>query len=111
MSVKILVLTLAIAAAILVVAAIIAIRRSYGRKARRAGYASIGDYLRAVPRSDEEKQDAVDMVVKGFVLCVVGLLIPPLILIGVFPLFYGSRKLLSASMGLGLIDDADRPGA
>ena len=30
---------------------------------------------------------------------------------GSVPLFYGGRKLVYASMGLGLVDDADQPGA
>ena len=97
----------------IVVIAVVAVKvsRAYRRKAQRAGYASIGAYLRAVPRSDEEKQDAVDLALKGLALCVLGLLVPPLILIGVFPLFFGTRKLVYASMGLGLVNDADQPGA
>jgi len=35
----------------------------------------------------------------------------PLILVGIFPLYYGTRKVVYASMGLGLVDDADPPGA
>jgi hypothetical protein len=34
-----------------------------------------------------------------------------LLLLGVFPLFYGGRKVAWASMGLGLVDDADQPSA
>ena len=77
------------------------------RKARRTGYSSIMEYLRAVPRSDREKQDAINFVLQGLVICVFGLLIPPLVLIGVFPLFIGVRKLLSALVGLGFVDDID----
>ena len=40
-----------------------------------------------------------------------GLLFPPLVLVGLMPLFYGGRKLVYASMGLGLVDDGDQPGA
>ena len=78
------------------------------RRARRVGYASVGEYLRAVPRSDEEKQDAVDLALKGLAICLVGLFLTPLFLIGVFPLYYGTRKVLYAFMGLGLVDDADK---
>lgn len=82
-------------------------RTVFRRQARRAGYSSVGAYLRAAPRSDEERRDAVDLALKGSAICLLGLLFPPLILIGLFPLFWGVRKLAYASMGLGLIDDAD----
>jgi hypothetical protein len=39
------------------------------------------------------------------------LIFAPFVLIGLIPLFYGGRKLVYASMGLGLVDDADQPGA
>ena len=99
-----------IAAAVLVVVAV-GVARGLRRKAARAGYASIADYLRAVPRSDQEQRDAVDLALQGLALCVVGLIVPPLILVGVFPLYYGTRKILYAQLGLALPDDGDRPGA
>jgi hypothetical protein len=89
----------------------VAIARAYRRQARRFGYGTIGAYLRAVPRTDEEKRDAVDLALKGLLTCLVGFLLPPLLLIGAFPLYYGARKVLHASMGLGLIDDGDPPRA
>ena len=84
---------------------------SAGKRARRLGYASRRDYLRAAPRTDEEKRDAVDLALKGLALCVLGLLFPPFILAGLIPLFYGGRKMAYASMGLGLIDDSRIPRA
>ena len=97
----------------IVTLALITIRVANGlrRTAARAGYGSIGEYLQAVPRSDEERQHAVDLALKGLVCCLAGLLVPPLVLVGIFPLYYGTRKVLYASMGLGLVDDADSPGA
>jgi len=83
--------------------------KSFQRKARRLGYSSLGAYLKAAPRSDEEKRDAVDLALKGLVMCLLGLVFPPLLLIGPFPLFFGGRKVAWASMGLGLVDDADQP--
>lgn len=80
------------------------------RNARLAGYPSLGAYLRAAPRTDEEKRDAVDLALKGLVLCLLGLLFSPLLLIGLFPLFYGTRKVVYGSMGLGIVDDTDHPG-
>jgi hypothetical protein len=80
------------------------------RHARRFGYGSTLSYLRAVPRSDAEKRDAADLALKGLMFCLVGLILPPLILIGLVPLYYGGRKVLYAFMGLGLVDDGDEPG-
>jgi hypothetical protein len=74
-------------------------------------YPSTRAYLRAAPRSDAEKRDAADLALKGFVCCVLGLLFPPLVLVGLLPFFYGGRKLVFASMGLGFVDDADPPEA
>ena len=79
------------------------------QKARSYGYASLSAYLRAAPRTDEERGDAADLALKGLVICLVGLIFPPLLLIGLFPFFYGTRKLVYASMGLGLVDDFDKP--
>ena len=81
----------------------------YRRKALKAGYGSLTEYLRSAPRSDEERRDSVDLVLKGLVICILGILFPPLVLIGVVPLYYGARKLAFASMGFGLVDDAVPP--
>lgn len=78
------------------------------RKAREAGYPSLTVYLRAAPQTDREKRDAADLALKGVVLCLLGLLFPPLLLFGLIPFFYGARKVLYASMGLGLADDPDQ---
>ncbi len=97
-----------IAAAILISVRMLWIK--FRRQVRRLGYPSPGAYLRAAPRSDEEKRDAVNLALKGLVICLLGLVFPPFLLIGVFPFFYGARKVAWASMGLGLVDDADQPG-
>jgi len=86
------------------------ILNSSRRKARHLGYPSLGAYLSAVPGSDEEKREAVSLALKGLIMCVLGLLFPPFLLIGLFPLFYGARKVAWVSMGLGLVDDAEQPG-
>ena len=98
-------------ALILVVGIAAMLLKRLRRKAVRLGYPSLRAYLRAAPCSDEEKRDAVDLALKGMVLCFCGLIFPPFLLIGLFPLFYGVRKTVWASMGLGLIDDASQPGA
>jgi hypothetical protein len=82
--------------------------RSVRRQARSAGYVSTRAYLRAAPQTDQEKKDAADLALKGLAICLLGLMFPPMILVGLFPLFYGARKVVWASMGLGLVDDAER---
>jgi len=105
-------LILAILAVLAVVpVAIVLFAALVRRRARQFGYASTGAYLRSAPRSDAEKRDAADLVLKGFVFCMLGLILPPFVLVGLIPLFYGGRKLLYTSMGLGLVEDPDQPGA
>jgi hypothetical protein len=84
---------------------------TFGRRARQFGYPTTGAYLQSAPATDLEKRDAADLALRGLVLCVLGFLLPPFVLVGLVPLFYGARKLLYASMGLGLVDDADLPHA
>lgn len=79
------------------------------RRAKRFAYPSTAAYLRAAPRTDAEKRDAADLALKGLAWCLLGMLFGPLVLIGVIPLFYGGRKVVYASMGLGLVDDGDLP--
>ena len=80
----------------------------FPRRAKRFGYPGTVAYLRAAPRSDDEKRDAADLALKGLGCCVLGVLFPPLVLVGLVPLFYGGRKFIYASMGLGLVDDPDQ---
>ena len=82
--------------------------RGQRRIARESGYPSLGSYLRATPQTDKEKRAAIDLALKGIVVCMLGLLFPPALLIGLFPMFYGVRKIVYASLGLGLMDDAAR---
>lgn len=82
--------------------------RRLGRRAMQMGYPSRRTYLQAVPRNDVEKRDAVDLTLKGAILCILGVLFPPMILFGVVPLYYGGRKL--AMIGVGLKpSDTDGP--
>ncbi len=87
----------------------ISLFRSVRRQARTAGYPSTRAYLRAAPQTDQEKRDAADLALKGLAICFLGLMFPPLLLVGLFPFFYGARKVVYASMGLGLVDDAGEP--
>lgn len=87
---------------------IVSLLRGQKRLAREGGYPSLSAYLKAAPQTDQEKQAAVDLALKGVVICLLGLMVPPLLLVGLFPLFYGVRKIIYASMGLGLLDDARR---
>lgn len=105
---------LAIAALVLLIAVLVLIAamvlRPHVRASRRFGYDSFGEYLRAAPLSDEEKRDAVDLTLKGVVVCLLGLLFAPLLIVGLAPLFFGARKMAYGSLGLGLVDDAHHPG-
>jgi len=96
---------------IFVAAVLVGFRAISHRRAKRFGYPSTGAYLRAAPRTDEEKRDTADLTLKGLVICLLGVVFPPFILVGLVPLFYGGRKLVYAWMGLGLVDDPDLPHA
>ncbi len=70
------------------------------RRARRMGYRGWGAYLRAVPKNDTEKRMAVDMAARGVVWCILGILFPPFVIVGLVPLYYGGRKLLMIGAGV-----------
>jgi hypothetical protein len=89
----------------------IRIWRTWQRRAQRSGHVSVGEYLRAIPRSDEEKKEAVDLALKGGLICILGFLLPPLLLIGVFPLYYGARKIMYWRTGLDLFEGDNSSGA
>ena len=83
--------------------------KSLRRRSREQGYPSLRAYLRAAPRTDAEKRDAADLALKGLVLCLLGMIFGPALLFGLIPLFYGARKVVYASMGLGFADPTDLP--
>lgn len=90
------------------VAAVVRLLWKQRRKAHEYGYPSLSAYLRAAPRTDAERKDAADLALKGLVVCLLGVVFPPVLLVGLFPLFYGGRKLVYAWMGLGLLDDGEK---
>lgn len=63
------------------------------RQARQMGYRNWSEYMRSVPKNDAEKKAAVEMAARGVVYCVLGALFPPLVIVGLFPLYRGLRKL------------------
>jgi len=78
------------------------------QKAERAGYRRISDYMRAAPRTDTEKKEAVTLMMRGLALCLLGMVFAPFALLGVVPLYYGGRKITLALLGLDLpADDND----
>jgi hypothetical protein len=77
-------------------------------RVRRRGYRGLGDYLRQLPQTDAEKLDAVELTMKGVVLCLLGLLFPPILVYGLVPLYFGARKL--AAVRLGIEGEEDRHG-
>jgi len=92
-------------------AIVIFVVRRLRRSAVAAGYPGVGAYLRAVPRNDEEKREAVDLALKGVILCGLGLFFPPMILVGVVPFYYGSRKLILVWLGLDILAEIDSSNA
>ena len=68
-------------------------------RVRRRGYPGLRAYLRELPMTEEEKLDAVELTLKGVAICVLGLLFPPLVLIGLVPLYYGGRKFGVSDLG------------
>ncbi len=77
------------------------------RRARQAGYKGIFDHMRAVPRNDREKREAVNMAFRGLALCLLGIVLTPLLLFGLPSLYYGGRKITLALLGTDLLADDD----
>ena len=48
--------------------------------------------LREIPVTDREKTEAVELTLRGLMFCVLGLLFPPLVLLGLGPLYYGLAR-------------------
>ena len=95
----VLLLLAAVAAAVIWVA-----RAILRRRGRSVGYDELSVYLRSVPDTEEQKLDALDLALKGAVLIVLGVIFPPLIIVGLVPLYFGLRKVTMTLMGLGLPD-------
>ena len=70
------------------------------RSVRRRGYPGLRAYLRELPMTEEEKLDAAELTLKGVAVCILGLLFPPLVLIGLVPLYYGGRKVAAITLGI-----------
>jgi hypothetical protein len=73
---------------------------------KKLGYTSFREYYRAIPVTEAQQRDAVNLTLDGIVFCLLGTVFPPLMIVGIFPLYCGARKVLYASLGLGLVDDA-----
>ncbi len=78
------------------------------RRVQRRGYPGLMVYLRELPRSGDERLDAVELALKGAGLCILGILFPPLIVVGLVPLYYGARKVAAWRLGL-IADDHAKP--
>jgi hypothetical protein len=92
---------------LLLIWSVIAVWRTR-QKAERAGFHGIGEYMRAVPRIDSEKKEAVTLMMRGMVLCLLGMVFAPFALLGAVPLYYGGRKITLALLGMDLpADDND----
>jgi hypothetical protein len=79
--------------------------RIWQNRARQRGYPGLLAYLKDLPQTDEAKLDAVELMMKGVVICILGLLFPPLVLIGAVPLYYGGRKIAATILGIDTVDE------
>ena len=100
-------LVLAAAVLVIITAVVFVLKlvKRYRQNAMRHGYVSLRAYLRAAPASEQETKEAVDLAMYGLAFCIVGLAFPPFLFIGVFPAFFGGRKLIYSILGLGLSGD------
>jgi hypothetical protein len=89
---------------IVLVWSLVAVGRTRQR-ARQAGFNRIHDYMLAVPRNDREKREAVNMAFRGLALCLIGIVLTPLLLLGLPPLYYGGRKITLVLLGTDLLAD------
>jgi len=69
------------------------------RRVRRRGYPGLKAYLRETPRTDAQKLEAVELTLKGVVICLLGVFFPVAVLIGLVPLYYGARKVSTFLLG------------
>jgi hypothetical protein len=86
----------AIIAAILICQLIINVWHTYLRSWTKRSAAKLQRILadlRSLPHTDEESFQALELMLQGIVLCVLGQIFPILSLFGVVPLYYGARKL------------------
>jgi hypothetical protein len=79
-------------------------------RVRRRGYRGLKEYLRELPQTDAEKLDAVELTLKGVVICLLGLLFPPILVYGLVPLYFGTRKLAGVRLGIKDADEGQREG-
>jgi hypothetical protein len=70
------------------------------------------NYFFKVPESNRQKLDAIGLALKGVCICLLGVgCIPviviglPLIILGLFPLYFGMRKLIAARLGIQQCED------
>ena len=91
-----------IAMVILLVTILVALRVISRLRAAAAefGYDGVRTYLRAIPGTNAERGDAIELTMRGGLICLVGAIFPLIVLVGMFPLYYGVRKLLYANFVL-----------
>lgn len=75
------------------------------RRVMRAGYRGAFAYLRALPKTDIQKRNALDLLMRGAVLIPIGIVLWPLLVIGLFSFYYGLRKMCMLKMGLENVDE------
>jgi len=81
-----------------VIACRIVLRRLRARSIR-FGFSGVLQYLRAIPKGEAQRADAIELAVRGGAICLLAAVFPLLVLVGVLPLYYGARKLLYMHFG------------
>jgi hypothetical protein len=84
---------------------------AWRERLRKRGYSKLKTYLYELPKTDEQKLDAIELAIKGAVLCILGHLFPLFLLIGLIPLYYGARKLAAIQWGLAKAADEEHVDA
>lgn len=94
---------------VLIVGLLLLLRVRWRPRLLLAGYPGLMGYLRCVPRTDAQKRDALDLVMRGVVVFFIGLALPPLFIVGLVLFYYGLRKLCMIWMGLEILEDSHEP--
>ena len=96
---------------LLVLTLMVSLFISLRKRGRGLGYEGPFEYLRAIPATDEQRRDGIDLALQGLVTCLLGVLLPLLLLVGLVPLYYGGRKVLASWLGVGLDMESGQGGS
>jgi hypothetical protein len=73
-------------------------------RVQRRGYPGLKAYLLEVPQTEQQKLDAIELTLKGSVICILAVIFPVLVVIGLVPLYYGARKMAAIALAVRAVD-------